>query len=148
MNRCQFTNPANGDTYVWPWNPGFTDETQYYGKQRQIDRESNTGNVGETKQQGDDGPFIIHIEPHVYSEAFEIALWQWWQLCKSQTIRFTDVGGDVYEGQIVTLQKQRYGALGGLPGDVNSRGFFVQYTFEFEVYSFVSGIMATAGVTA
>jgi hypothetical protein len=141
-----FTNPANGQTYVWPNNPNPDAITQPAQKQRQIDRTSNTGNVGATKQQGDDGPYIIHWEPLVFTAAHEQALWTWWQLCKSQTIYLTDFNGEEFEGQIITLGRQQIGALGG-PGDTNERLFYVKYVFEFEVYRFVSGLMAAAGVT-
>lgn len=140
-----FTNPANGQTYVWPHNPP-PDGIQPAQKQRQIDRASNTGNVGATKQQGDDGPFIIHWEPVVFTAAHEQALWTWWQLCKSQTIYLTDFDGEEFEGQIITLSRQQIGAMKG-PGDVNDRMFYAKYVFEFEVYRFVSGLMAAAGVT-
>lgn len=147
MSRVTFTDPKTGDTYVWPHNPDHDAlSAQPSQKQRQIDRTSSTGNVGLVKQQGDDGPYIIHWEPLIYSRAHEQALWVWWQLCKLQTIHLTDIEGDVYEGQIITLSRALYGALGG-PDDIGTRGFYAKYVFEFEVYSFVSGMMADAGVS-
>jgi hypothetical protein len=147
MHRVTFTNPATGDSYVWPVNPGPQDITQPTLKQRQIERTSNTANVGATKQQGDDGPLIFHWEPLVFHEAHEQALWQWYALCKGQSIYLTDFAGDVYEGQIITLGRQQIGALAG-PGDTQERGFYCKYVFEFEVWRLVSGLLATAGVTA
>jgi hypothetical protein len=147
MNRVTFTDPNTGETYQWPFNPDYAAlSVQYMQKQRQIDRTSNTGNVGAVKQQGDDGPFIVHWEPLVYTEAHEQALWTWWEKCKKQTIHLTDVDGEVYEGQITTLGRQQIGAMMG-PGDTTERGFYCKYVFEFEVYSFVSGLMAAAGVS-
>lgn len=144
--RVTFTNPANGQSYVWEHNPPPDGITQPATKQRQIERTSNTGNVGATKQQGDDGPYMIHWEPLVYSEAMETALWTWYQLCKGQTIYLTDWNGEVFEGQITQLGRQQIGALGG-PGDIGSRLFYAKYIFEFEVYRFVAGPLAAAGVT-
>ena len=42
-------------------------------KQRQIQRTSNTANVGATKQQGDDGPMVLHWEPLIFHLAHELA---------------------------------------------------------------------------
>jgi hypothetical protein len=146
MNRVTFTDPKTGDTYVWPNNPNPDAITQAAQKQRSIDRTSSTGNVGLVKQQGDDGPYIIHWEPLIYRESHEEALWEWYAKCKLQTIHLTDFNAEVFEGQIITLGRQQIGAIGG-PGDINTRMFYCKYIFEFEVYSFVSGVLATAGVS-
>lgn len=145
-----FTNPADGSTYVWPLNPAWDVESRggsgFQQRQRQIERTSNTGNIGATRQQGDEGPFVVHWEFPVMSAAHETELWRWYQLCKTQSIYLSDFAADVYEGQIITLGRAREGVLGGLPGDVGLRGFYVHYTFEFEVWRFVSGVLASAGV--
>lgn len=146
MTQVTFTDPRTGDTYAWPNNPP-PDGITAAQKQRQIDRSSNTGNVGAVKQQGDDGPFVIHWTPLVFTQAHELALWQWYKKCKTRTILLTDFAGEVFEGQITTLARQQIGALAG-PGETRDRGFYVRYEFEFEVYRFVSGVMATAGVAA
>lgn len=146
--QVTFTDPAGVvPAYVWPVNPNPDAVTQYAQKQRQIDRTSNTGNVGATKQQGDDGSYIIHWEPNIYHEAHEQAMWQWWMLCKLQTIYLTDFDGETFEGQIITLGREQKGVLSG-PGDAKSRMFYCTYVFEFEVYRFVSGLMAAAGTDA
>lgn len=144
--QVTFTNPADGTTYVWPHNPP-PDSIQPAQKQRQIDRTSNTGNVGAVKQQGDDGAFIIHWEPVIYVEAHETALWTWYQLCGRQSIYLTDFNGEQFEGQIITLSRQQIGVLAG-PGDIMERGFYCKYVFEFEVWRFISGPLASAGVAA
>lgn len=142
-----FTNPRTGGTYTWPINPGYDGVTQAMQKQRQIQRTSNTGNVGATKQQGDDGPAIMHWEPLIFHQAHETALWQWYVLCKTQTIYLTDWNGETFEGQIITLGRQWVGAIAG-PGDTTARRGYAKYVFEFEVYRFVSGVLASAGVAA
>lgn len=145
--QVTFTNPADGQTYQWPINPGFDGVTQPATKQRQIDRTSNTGNVGATKQQGDDGSYVLHWEPLIFHAEHERQLFAWFQLCKSQTIYLTDWNGEQYEGQIITLARTRQGAGGG-PGDTNSRGFYETYVFEFEVWRFISGMLKDSGVYA
>lgn len=145
MSQVTFTNPATGAQYVWPHNPPPDGITQPSQKQRQIDRASSTGNVGATKQQGDDGPYILHWEPLVFTAAHEEALFTWYALCDTQTIYLTDWNGEEYEGQIVTLGRQQIGALGG-PGDTSQRLFYSKFIFEFEVYRFISGPLAAAGV--
>jgi hypothetical protein len=142
--QAEFYNPANGDTYSWPLNPPFNGETAAQ-KLRQIERTANTGIVGATKQVGDDGPYILDWKVNVFTEAFERALWTWWQICKTQTIYLTDWNGEAYEGQIIELTRQRVGALAG-PGDTNARGFYCVYEMQYEVWSFISGVLAAAGV--
>jgi hypothetical protein len=143
MTQATFTNPANGNTYVWPVNPHSEATAQ---RLRQIERTSNTGNVGATKQQGDDGPHILDFEVNVRSTptsttaAMETALWQWYVLARKQTIYFTDWTGDKYEGQIIAMQRQRQ------LGPVNGSGWAV-YQVLFEVYAFLAGPLADAGVT-
>jgi hypothetical protein len=145
VSQVTFTNPANGATYVWPVNPTWDAITQPATKAITIERTSNTANVGAMKQQGDTGPYIQHWEPLIFHEAHELALWEWWALSLKQTIYMTDWNDETYEVQIVTLGRQWIGAAGG-PGDTKARCGYAKYVIEFEVYRFVSGLMATAGV--
>jgi hypothetical protein len=149
MQRVTFTNPANGSTYQFDINPEQDAETQsgtgFQQKQRQIERTSNTGNIGATRQQGDDGPFILHWQFAIYSSAQEQAMWQWYALSGKQSIYLTDFGGEQYEGQIITCSRMRQGALGG-PRDTTSRGYYAIYVVEFEAWVFLEGLIATAGV--
>lgn len=143
--QVTFTNPKTNAIYAWPVNPP-PDGPQQAQKLRQIQRTSNTGNVGVTKQQGDDGAFILHWTFNVFHAAQQQALWQWYMICKSQTIYLTDWEGNEYEGQIIAVTEQWQGALAG-PGDTNSRMGYVKMEMQFEVYRFISGAMAAAGVT-
>jgi len=145
MIRTTFTDPLDGSSYVWPYNPGF-DAEQTAGKARSIERTSNSGNVGATKQQGDDGPYIIHWTFRVFTAAHELALWTWFVKCKSRTIYLADFEGAQYEGQIIELSRKRVGVLGG-PGDTPQRGFYSEYDFRFEVWALRSGLLHDAGVT-
>src|ERR1700752_3000357 len=105
--QVQFIDPASVvPTYTWPVNPPYDGENAAT-KQRQIERTSNTGTIGATKQIGDDGPYIIDWKVNVFTAAFEQALWQWWGLCKKQSIYLVDFNGEQYEGQIVTLTRPR-----------------------------------------
>lgn len=145
--QCRFTNPKTGSFYVWTLNPGFQGVTQPATKQRNITRTSNTANVGATKQQGDDGAYILHWEPEIFHRSQEEALWTWYKLCKTQSIYFTDFDGSEYEGQIIALGKQEIGVLAG-PGDATERMMYAKYVFEFEVWRFLAGPQAVAGVVA
>lgn len=144
MAQVKFTDPKTGNTYTWAVNPPYGG-IQPQAKTRQIQRTSNTGNVGVTKQQGDDGPYIIHWQVAVFHKAQQTAMWQWYQLCKMQTIYLTDWEGNEYEGQIISMQDQWVGVVAG-PGDATARAGYSQMEMQFEVYRFVSGYMVTAGV--
>src|ERR1700758_3630718 len=102
-----FTNPLTSATYTWEFNPTAESE-QPFGKIRQIERTSNTSNVGSVKQQGDDGPLIIDWMVNAFTSAMETALWEWYVLCRTQTIYVTDWTGEQYEGQIILMTRQRH----------------------------------------
>lgn len=138
MSAVIFTDPRTASTYTWPANPN-SEATA--AKERQIERTSKTGNVGSVKQQGDDGPYILDWSILVATGAFEVALWEWYVLSELQTIYVTDWDGDEYEGQIIQLYRQR------VPEPLKGRIDYATYNFQFEVYRFVSGTLATAGVT-
>jgi hypothetical protein len=145
MSQVVFTNPKDGSTYTWNINPGYTG-IQPQTKTRQIQRTSNTGNVGTTKQQGDDGPYILDWQVEVFHQAQQVAMWHWYTLCKYQTIYVTDWEGNQYEGQITSMKDQWVGVLAG-PGDATARRGYSQMEMTFEVYRFISGYMVSAGVT-
>lgn len=135
MTLLLFTNPQTGDTYTWPVNPDENTE-QALAKVRQIDRTSNTANVGAVRQQGDDGSLTLDWSVTVDSDEMELALWQWYVLCKSQTIYVTDWNGEKYEGQIIMLSRTRQNTFP--PSAV--------YEIQFEIYTLLSGVLRTAGV--
>lgn len=137
MSAVIFTNPLTAATYTWPVNPA-ADSEQPLSKVRQIERTSNTGTVGAVKQQGDDGPLILDWQINVQTSAMETALWQWYVLCRTQTIYVTDWDGEQYEGQIIDLSRAR---------KVASTQYAV-YQIQFEIWRCISGILFTAGVTA
>jgi hypothetical protein len=138
MSNVIFTDPRTSSTYTWPRNPSSENAAT---KTRNIERTSNTGNVGATKQQGDDGPLILDFTINVLTTAMEVALWQWYNLSKLQTIYLTDWDGEEWEGQIIELSRQR------LAQPVAGRIDYMVYDFQFEVYRLISGPLATAGVT-
>jgi hypothetical protein len=136
MTQLTFTNPATSATYAWPANPN---AEQAAVKARTIERTSNTGNVGAAKQQGDDGSLIFDYSVNVLSSAMETQLWEWYVLCRTQTVYVTDWLGEQYEGQIIALSRQRQTA------QVNGNPWAV-YDLQFEVWAFRSGPLYTAGV--
>jgi hypothetical protein len=139
----RFQNPANGTTYTWPINHSDEEES---GKTRTIERTANTGSVGAVKQQGDDGPIILRWKGTILTRAQLVAMWTWFNLCRTQTIYLRDFDGQEYEGQITTFTPQRKRTLRN-PRDTSAPNHYWTYSFEFEVYRFVSGDMLTAGVT-
>ncbi len=145
MSQVRFTDPRTGVFYDWATNPGWDQVTTPAGKQRSVTRTSNTSNLGVTRQQGDDGPVILHWEPFVYTEAQEVQLWFWYDLSTRQTIYLSDWNGEESEGQVVTCQRKWLGALSG-PGDTRARVGYAQYTFEWEVYRWLSGVQYNAGL--
>ena len=136
MSLVVFTDPRTASAYTWEVNPSADYEAPLV-KPRTIERTSNTGNVGLVKQQGDDGPLVLDWHVIVQSSAMELALWQWYVLCKHQTIYVTDWDGEQSEGQIVWMGRER---KTGNPE-------YALYQVQIEIYRLISGVLATAGVT-
>lgn len=135
MSQVIFTDPRTGNTYTWERNPTI-DTEQPGAKIRNIERTSNTANVGAVKQQGDDGPLIFDWQVSVTSTAQRQALWTWYMLCKTQTIYVTDWEGAQYEGQVVFLSEARKASESG----------YSVFQMQFECYRLISGILYNAGV--
>lgn len=134
----KFTNPATSATYTWERNPSADTVTP---KSRQVERTSTTGNVGAVKQQGDDGTYILDWQINILDAAMETALWEWYMLSRTQTIYVTDWAGEEYEVQIVAISRQR------VPGALAlTNNQYMVYEVQMEVYRFISGPLATAGV--
>jgi hypothetical protein len=144
--RNRFTDPASVvAAYDWPINHNEEEES---GKVRNVTHTAPTANnVGLVKQQGDDSPFVLKLKGHIKTRAQYAAFWQWFQLCRTQTIYFRDFDNQQYEVQITSFlptrsRRHSYPAPGLDPHD-----HYWTYTMELEVYRFISGDLATAGVT-
>lgn len=144
MARNRFTNPANGAFYDWPRNHSEEEEA---GKTRNITRGPNTGNIGLIKTQGDDGPMLLRYRGFIVHRAQYIAMWSWYKLCRTQTIYFTDFDGQVYEVQITSFTPKRVRKHQAVSPDATMKGHYYEYGIEMEVYRFVTGDLATLGVT-
>lgn len=144
MPRNRFTNPADSTYYDWTVN--HTEEDESGSKQRAITRTSNTGNVGLVKQQGEDGPTILRYTGTILDRSQLAAFWAWFKLCKTQTIYFKDFDNQQYEVQITAFQPKRHRRMTSVRRDASMPQHYWTYTIELEVYRFISGVMATAGI--
>jgi hypothetical protein len=140
--RDRFTNPATGTFYDWPLNHDEEDES---GKARNITRTAPTGSVGLIKQQGDDGPLLLHLKGKILKRAQLAAFWSWFELSRTQTIYFRDFDNQQYEVQITSFAPQRHRKLSfPSPGNDPSTHYWT-YSMELEVYRVISGDLA--GIT-
>lgn len=144
MARVAFINPANGDTYEW--HRGYETEDDA-GKTRQISGTANTGLTGRVRQQGDDGAYVRTLHGRIVHAAQHQAFWAWYALCASQTVYFRDHDDAVYEVQITGLNMHQQRRLPTTAPDPTMSRNFYEYTMTLEIYRFVSGRMAAAGVT-
>lgn len=104
MPRNLFINPNTGATYAWEIN--HTDE-QETGRDRQLDFEANTGNVGLVKQQGELTPLVFRYTGTILTSAQLAAMLSWFRLCETQSIYFRDFAGDEYEVTISAFHPLR-----------------------------------------
>lgn len=144
MSRNTFYNPANGASYAWQVNHDPEGEEEA-GRERQIERTANTGLVGSVDQQGDDGPYILSLSGKILHRAQFVAFWNWYELCRTQSIWFYDFDGQGYEVQIIAFKPKRRGAVNMRTSDPKTH--FWTYSIQMRVYRFLQGDMVTAGVT-
>jgi hypothetical protein len=129
MSANTFTNPADSSTYAWPRNHG-VDGEQEFGMERSIERTATTDGIGVVRQQGADEPLTLELAGFITAQAQHDAFVDWAQLCRTQTIYFTDFDGNQYE-VIITAFRSRRAPTGA--------SFLWQYTLSMDVISVISG---------
>lgn len=142
MARNRFTNPANGAIYDWHTNH---DEEGDSGKARNISHTAPTGLTGLIRQQGDDSPFVLHLQGKIMRRDQFQAFWAWFALSRTQTIYFTDFDGQGYEVQITSFMPKRVRNL--TRAGRNPTTHHWTYSMDLEVHRFIAGDMAGSGVT-
>lgn len=143
MSRNRFVDPASGIAYNWTIN--HTEESEQ-GKTRNITRTASTAGVGIIRQQGDDGQLILKLSGTILHREQFRGFWQWYQLCRTQTIYFYDFDDQGYEVQITSFLYARKRTLRN-PRDPSAPYHYWTYTMEMEVYNVLGGDLGYAGVT-
>lgn len=140
--RDAFIDPKTATIYEWPVNhsPEGDEGNQ---KQRQITQTANTGNVGLVRQQGADQGMTLKRSGTILTLLQEQEFWHWFGLCAGQTIYFVEFSGDAYEVQIVSYDPKKVGSGGP---SKNGLGYFVKYTMEMSVFTFLAGAAHNAGL--
>jgi hypothetical protein len=142
-HRNYFINPATAEQYAWLLNHEDKGD-EGTEKKRSITTTANTGNVGLIRQQSSDEPLILKRKGKIIDTTQEKEMWRWFQLCKTQTIYFVEFNEDAYEVQITDLKMKRIGAARVRSGEP----YFVEYEIEMEVYTVLTGVLASAGISA
>jgi hypothetical protein len=135
MARNRFSDPRTGQFYDWPIN--HSDEDQF-GRDRGVTLEANTGNVGLVKQQGDLTPLTLRLQGTILTRAQYQAMLNWFALCNTQSINFTDFAGDSYEVTITSFMPVRKRTLRN-PRDPGAPLWYWTYTIEMMVLTVLSG---------
>lgn len=130
-----FTDPLTGATYQWHNNHETEDPS---GKTRQISGSANTGLTGRVRQQGDDGPMVLTLHGRIRTRDQSRQFWHWYNLCRTQTIYFTDFDGQEYEVQITSYLPERVRQASNV-ADPSMTHHNIQYTLTMEVYAFLAG---------
>lgn len=141
--RNYFINPATLEAYAWPVNHSPTGD-KGTEKKRAITTSALTGNVGLVRQQSADEPMILKREGDILEPAQEVAMWRFFELCKTQTIYFLEFNGDAYEVQITDFKVEHVGSGGPTH---SGKGYFSRYSIEMECYKVLRGVLAEAGIT-
>jgi hypothetical protein len=139
--RNRFTNPSNGAFYDWQRNHDPRGEDEL-GKTRNIEHTAPTGNVGLVKQQGDDGPLVLRLSGTIVHRNQYQQFWQWYNLCRTQTIYFKDFDGQEYEVLITAFRPKRQGKLTSISPDPGMTQHRYTYTLEMEIVRVIAGDLA------
>lgn len=130
-----FTDPLTGTSYQWASNHETEDPA---GKTRQIAGTANTGLTGRVRQQGDDGPYVVTLHGRIRVREQSRQFWHYYNLCRTQTIYFTDFDGQQYEVQIIGYTEQRVRQASNV-ADPSMPHHNIQYVLTMEVYGFLAG---------
>ena len=139
MARNIFSNPSTGDVYAWAIN--HTEEEEG-GRDRNIDFEANTGNVGLVKQQGELTPLTFSYSGTILTRAQLVEMNRWFKLCEEQTIYFTDFAGDQYEVLIDSFKPLRKRASRNPRGGAEAPYWYWTYTIKLTVLRVIGGTWA------
>jgi hypothetical protein len=137
----RFIDPATGDTYDWEAN--HSDEQELV-KARNMTYTAPTGLVGLVKQQGANDPVILKFTGTISKRSMFQTMLHWYHLCAEQTIHFRDFDGEVYEVQITHFAPTRHRNL--YRADRTNHQHYWTYEIELEVYKFIDGDYADAGI--
>lgn len=140
----KFINPVTAEEYEWHRNH---ESEEPSGKTRAITGSANTGNVGRVRQQGASEPYERRLKGRMVHRAQYVAFWRWFTLCDTQTIYFVDHQGHSYEGQITAFTPRLVRKERAMSPDPDMQQHYYEYDLTFQVYRFISGDEATAGVT-
>lgn len=141
----QFQDPAAVvTTYSWAINHS---EEEDFGRDRQIEHSAPTSGVGLIRQQGEESPLVYRIAGTIFAEAQVTEFWEWFTLCRTQTIYFHDFAGDSYEVLISSFKPTRHRTIRNPKDFANAPLHFWRYTMEMEVVRVIDGPIFDAGVT-
>lgn len=137
MGRNIFTDPASVRA-AYPWAINHSEEEEF-GKERNITHGANTGGTGLVKQQSDDSPLVFQFNGTILTEAQVIEMNAWWELCRTQTILFTDYAGDEYEVIITAFKPTRHRTVRNPRDPANAPLWYWKYEIKMEVIRVISG---------
>lgn len=135
LSRNRFTNPANGAFYDWHINH---DEEDEGGRRRAIEYTAPTSNIGLVQQQGDDPPIMLKYTGKILHAAQHAQFIAFFNLCRTQTIIFTDFAGDSYEVIITAYVPKRVRTLRN-QNDPTIPFHYWTYTVEMSVVRVIAG---------
>lgn len=136
--RDTFIDPKTGTEYEW--QVGHEAEAPV-GKKRSITHSANSADTGLVRQQGDVAPLILKYEGKILHLNQYEKMWQFYQLCESQTIYFRDYMGEEYEVLITEFSPQREPTVKNPRDFAHAPRHFWKYTIEMEVVAVRAGAL-------
>jgi hypothetical protein len=140
--RDCFINPATLAVYPWPVNHS-PEGDEGNEKKRTIQETANTANVGNIRQQSGDQGMTLKRSGAILTVAHEEAFWEYFNICASQTIYLVEFDRSAYEVQIIAYDPKKIGSGGPTK---NGLGYYVKWTMEMTIFSFLAGPAHSAGL--
>lgn len=140
MAHNKFINPASGSSYTWQRNH---ESEEPSGMTRAITGTANTGQTGRVRQQGISEPYERRLKGRIVHRSQYVEFWQWYDLCRWQTIYFVDHEGQTFEGQITSFMPRLVRKQYSPTPDPSMPRHFYEYDLTFQVYRFVTGDLST-----
>lgn len=142
--KNKFTDPATGTDYVWLINHSEEDPME---KRRDITRSGKTALTGLTRIQGEESPMVLRLKGTILHASQNQMFWDLWEKCADQTLYFTDFNGEQFEVLITGYVPTRTRVLRNVNDVANMPHHIIKYELELEVIRFISGVLATEGVS-
>lgn len=130
MARDTFIDPNTDDEYEFDINHN---EEKEFGRKTAIEDTAPTSGVGFVRQQGEPEPLRLGWQGTILKQSQYEAMWDYYDLCRTQTIQIQDFTSVTYEVIITAFNPVRKRCASNPRGGTTNPTWFWTYDLEMEV---------------